>query len=51
MKVYRVQTTLPSLQILSSLFDRLILKSAIDERIDEGVRHAEKENSRLQILA
>jgi hypothetical protein len=44
-------STLPSLQVLSSLLDWFILEGAIDQRIHEGVGHAEEEDTRLQILA
>lgn len=42
---------LPFLQVLSSLFNWLVLEGAVNEWIDKGVRHSEEENPRLEILA
>lgn len=43
--------TLPLLQVLSSLLDRLVLEGAINQWIYERVGHAEEEDARLQVFA
>lgn len=47
----RVTVTLPLLQVLLSLLDRLVLEGAINQWIYERIGHAEEEDSGLKVLA